>query len=226
MACALIAVAVGLVTYATDTLRELESDSIDARYRLRGEHGSPRSVALVHVDDVTFDELDEQWPFRRSLHARVIDRLRRAGASTIAYDVQFTEPTEAAEDNALIEAPARAGNVVLATTEADADGASNVLGGEEVLRSVGSRAGNAIIRQDAGGVLRRFPSEVDGLPGLAVVAVERDLGRRVSREGFEDGEAWIDYHGPPGTIAAHSFSAVLAGRVPAPAFAGKVVASC
>jgi len=77
LACVVIAVAVGVVTYATDTLRELESDSIDARYRLRGEQGSTRSVALVHVDDVTFDELDEQWPFRRSLHARVIDRLRR-----------------------------------------------------------------------------------------------------------------------------------------------------
>lgn len=223
LACVLIAVALGLVTYATDTLRELESDSIDARYRLRGEQGSTRSVAVVHVDDVTFDELDEQWPFRRSLHARVIDRLRRAGASTIVYDTQFTEPTEPEEDSALIEAVARAGNVVLATTEVDADGASNVLGGEEVLRSVDARAGNAIIRQDAGGVLRRFPFEVDGLPGLAVVAVERDRGRRVSREGFEDGEAWIDYHGPPGAIAAHSFSAVLAGRVPASAFAGKIV---
>ncbi|HEV2786497.1 MAG TPA: adenylate/guanylate cyclase domain-containing protein, partial [Solirubrobacteraceae bacterium] len=223
LACVLVAVAVGIVTYATDTLRELESDSIDARYRLRGEQGSTRSVALVHVDDVTFDELDAQWPFRRSLHARVIDRLRRAGASTIVYDVQFTEPTKAKEDNALIDAVARAGNVVLATTEVDANGSSNVLGGEEVLRSVRSRAGNAIIRQDAGGVLRRFPFEVDGLRGLAVVAVARDRGRRVSRDGFEDGEAWIDFHGPPGTVAAYSFSAVLAGRVPAPAFAGKIV---
>ena len=223
LACVLIAVSLGLVTYATDTLRELESDSIDARYRLRGEQGSARDVAVVQVDDVTFDELDEQWPFRRSLHARLIDRLRRAGASTIVYDMQFTEPTEPEEDSALIEAVARAGNVVLATTEVDADGASNVLGGEEVLRSVDARAANAIIRQDTGGVLRRFPLEVDGLRGLAVVAVERDRGRRVSREGFEDGEAWIDYHGPPGAIAAHSFSAVLAGRVPAAAFAGKIV---
>ena len=223
LACVLVAVAVGVVTYATDTLRELESDSIDARFRLRGEHGNPRGVALVHVDDVTFDELDAQWPFRRSLHARVIDRLRRAGASTIVYDVQFTEPTEAEEDNALIEAVARAGNVVLATTEVDADGSSNVFGGEEVLRSIGARAGNAIIRQDTGGVLRRLPYEVDGLRGLAVVGVERERGRPVSRDGFEDGEAWIDYLGPPGTVAAHSFSAVLAGRVPATAFAGKVV---
>lgn len=223
LACVLVAVALGLVTYATDTLRELESDSIDARYRLRGDQGSTRSVAVVHVDDVTFDELDEQWPFRRSLHARVIDRLRRAGASTIVYDMQFTEPTEAEEDSALIDAVARAGNVVLATTEVDADGASNVLGGEEVLRSVDARAGNAIIRQDTGGVLRRFPFEVDGLRSLAVIAVERERGRRVSREGFEDGEAWIDYHGPPGVVAAHSFSAVLAGRVPASAFAGRIV---
>ena len=35
----------------------------------------------------------------------------------IAYDVQFTEPTDAVDDNALINAIARARNVVLATTE-------------------------------------------------------------------------------------------------------------
>jgi adenylate cyclase len=224
LACALIAVALGVATNATDTLGELEKDSVDARYRLRGEHGEARRIALVHVDDVTFDELDEQWPFPRSLHARVIDRLRRAGAATIAYDVQFTEPTEVEEDNALIEAIGRAGNVVLSTTEVDAGGASNVLGGEEVLRSVRARAGSTIIHQDTGGVLRRFPFEVEGLRSLAVAAVERDRDRPVSREGFDGGgEAWIDFHGPPGTIAAYSFSDVLAGRVPGSAFRDRIV---
>ena len=55
----------------------------------------------------------------RSLHARVIDRLHAAGAREIVYDVQFTEPTVPAQDNALINAVGRApGKVVLATTEA------------------------------------------------------------------------------------------------------------
>jgi adenylate cyclase len=38
-----------------------------------------------------------------------------------------------------------------------------------------------------------------------------------------DNPAWIDFHGPPGTIKALSFSDVLRGRVPAKAFQNKVV---
>ena len=46
----------------------------------------------------------------------------RRARETIVYDVQFTEPTEADEDLALYDAVARAGNVVLATSETDGAG--------------------------------------------------------------------------------------------------------
>ena len=52
----------------------------------------------IRVFDV--DELDQT--------VRVADD----GANTIAYDVQFTEPTSPREDNALIRSVARAGDVV------------------------------------------------------------------------------------------------------------------
>ena len=82
----------------------------------------PSDIVVVAIDDVTFSDLDEQWPFPRSLHGGLIDRLREAGARTIAYDVQFTEPTTRREDNALIRAVAPRRNVVLATTEVDERG--------------------------------------------------------------------------------------------------------
>ena len=49
------------------------------------------------IDDSTFSDLGVQWPFKRSLHGRVIGRLHAAGAREIVYDVQFTEPTSAHE---------------------------------------------------------------------------------------------------------------------------------
>jgi CHASE2 domain-containing sensor protein len=60
----------------------------------------------------------------------VIDRLHADGASTIVYDVQFTEPSRLGprDDLALYEAIGRAGKVVLATTEVDARDQTNVLG--------------------------------------------------------------------------------------------------
>src|SRR5439155_2028864 len=103
-------------------LRGPELQTVDARFSLRGKQKPPPNIAVVQIDDVTFNALGVQWPFPRSLHARLIDRLRQAGTRAIVYDVQFTEPTTPKEDNALIDAVAHAGHVVLATTEVDAHG--------------------------------------------------------------------------------------------------------
>ena len=66
---------------------QLELQSVDARFSVRGTEDPPEDLVVVLVDDVTFDRLDEQWPFPRSIHGEVIDRLSRDGAAAIAYDV-------------------------------------------------------------------------------------------------------------------------------------------
>src|SRR4051794_40440465 len=126
-----------LVLTLVDPLGKIEADTVDARFAIRGPQAAPADIMLVRIDDASFDAIQERWPFRRSLHARVIDRLRRDGAKMIAYDVQFTEPSgdtdeDARQDNALIRAVGRAGDrLVLATTVANQRGEHNVLGGEE-----------------------------------------------------------------------------------------------
>ena len=184
---AVITAALWIGLHVGGALSVLELDSVDARFPARPDR-PPRDVAFVAVDDVTFDDLEQRWPFRRSLHARVIDRLTRAGARTIAYDVQFTEPTRIREDNALIEAVDRARRIVLATTEVDAKGRSRVLGGEELLAEIGAHSGNAILNQDEGGVQRTVPFSFDGLESFEVVATELATGRQVERSSFGDGE--------------------------------------
>lgn len=77
---------------------------------------------LVGIDGTTFSDLNTRWPFPRRWHARVIDRLHRAGARVIAYDLEFTGQTDTRDDNALIEAAGRAGNLVFAATAVDAQG--------------------------------------------------------------------------------------------------------
>jgi hypothetical protein len=47
----------------------------------------------------------------------------------IAYDEQYTEPTDTTDDNDLVLAVRRAGHVVLATTEVAAGGKTRILGG-------------------------------------------------------------------------------------------------
>ena len=208
---------IALTLWFGHLLRGPEIQTYDARFAIRGRESPPSNIAVVQIDDVTFNELHARWPFKRSLHGRVIDRLRRDGARTIAYDVQFTEPTVPREDGALLDAVASAGHVVLATTEVGTGGHTNVFGGDKVVREVGARAASALF---PGEVVRRVPYEVDGLVTFAVATAESYLRRRLP---LRKGSDWIDYYGPPGTIPTYSFSRVLRGKVPASAFRGKIV---
>jgi len=212
-----------LALWATDVLRSTDLETVDARFAIRGTHVAP-DVVVVGIDARTF-EVVRRFPFSRALHGRVIDRVRRAGARAIAYDIEFTEPSgDPAADDALIRAAERAPRIVLSTTEVGADGATNIFGGDDVLRSIGARAGSGNLPNDPGGVLRRFAYDDLGLRGLPVVAAELALGRAVPRKRFDsDGSAWIDFPGPPRTIRIVSFGDVLAGRVRAASLRGKVV---
>ena len=77
----------------------------------------PDDVAVVAIDDVTFYELERQWPFPRSMMGKAVDRLAELGAREIVIDIQYTEPSTEREDGALYDAIARAGGAVLATSE-------------------------------------------------------------------------------------------------------------
>ena len=212
-----------LVLALTDPLRQLELDTVDTRFSVRGSQAPPRDLVLVKIDDVTFGDLGVRWPFPRQMHAQVIDSLRRAGARVIVYDVQFTEPASNREDAALMDAVARArGRVVLATSEVDADGGHAVFGGQSTVRSLGARVGNASLPLDRDGVTRRFAAVVDRMPSLATAAVATAERRPVARDELA-GDHWIDFHGPPGAVPSVSFSDVFKGRVRPSRLRGKIV---
>ncbi len=218
---AAIAAGAGLVTYAVGTLNGVESATVDVRFSLRGAQ-RPQHLVVVAIDDKTFSDLRESWPFPRSLHARAIDRLTAAGAREIVYDIQFSEPTKLREDMALYDAVARSRRVILATTETDEHGHTNVLGGDENLARAHAVAAAANLPAERGGMIRHFGYRAVGIKTLAVAAAER-AGHAVSPSSFGGSGAWIDYRGPPGTIPTVSFSDLLAGRVSPSLLRGAVV---
>jgi adenylate cyclase len=218
------AVATGLTgvvvaAYAGGVFDGAELDTVDQRFQIRGSDGPPRDVVVVGIDDVTFGDLQERWPFPRSLHARAVNRLSDSGAKVIAYDIQFTEPTTLRDDNALISAVERADGVVLATTEVGPRGGSGVLGGDELLREIGARAANSNFVNDEDGAIRRLPYELDGLVSFSVAASEEFRDERLPlRSGFE----WIDFSGDPGTVDYLPFSRLLSGDFADGLFDGKI----
>ncbi len=218
---AAFAIASGLAGLLLEAWPGLEHATLDARFSVRGAQ-RPSGLSIVAIDDQTFSDLRLQWPFPRRLDARVVDRLREDGARAIVYDVQFTEPSDEADDTALYRAVAHAGNVVLATTEVDARGGTNVLGGDANLRRAHAVADAANLHADTGGAIRRYPFTLLGLKSLAAAAAAA-AGHPVSPRAFTRDRALIDFRGPPGTFPTASFADVLAGRAPRADFAGKVV---
>jgi CHASE2 domain-containing sensor protein len=204
---ALTGIALGAAAALTGGLAGLERDALRARFDLRGAE-RPGDVVVVAVDEPSFGRLGLQWPFPRRLHARAIDRLKAAGARTIVYDVQFTEPSTLAQDEALFEAVARAGNVVLVTTETDGRGQTNVLGGDANVRAARARVAASNLSPEPGGNVTRVPYAAGGLRSVAAT-----LGAGVTpRSAFAGDGARIDFRGPPGTIPTMSFADVVDGR--------------
>jgi adenylate cyclase len=217
----------GLLAYTVDLMRPLELAAVDARFSLRGQQPPPSGVVLVEIDPASTAELKLPERIPRRWHGRVIRRISEGAPKAIAVDLQFTEGTgpgggAGTDDELLALAIADAGNVALVTDAVNEYGESNVLGGEEVLRQLGARAGHSGFPGDSGNVVRRMVHAVDKLETLAIVAVEVATGRQVPASALGGESAWIDFHGPPGTIRTVSYADVLKGRAPRGLFRGKV----
>jgi len=121
------------------------------------------------------------WPWPRRYHAVVIDHLLAAGAKLIAFDVGFTQQTDAYDDNALIEAVDRDHNVVLATTAVAAGGQTGVLGGDTEQQKIGAHVGDATVRPDSQGVIRDMQHSYQGIDTFPWRSPRAPSGTRSAR---------------------------------------------
>jgi CHASE2 domain-containing sensor protein/signal transduction histidine kinase len=84
-----------------DRLRGLTPQAVDPR------------ILIVAIDDRSLQSLG-RWPWPRSVHADLLDRLSAAGAGRVLLDVIFSEPSPTpAHDRLLAQSLCRAGNVLL-----------------------------------------------------------------------------------------------------------------
>ena len=181
------------------------------------------TVVLVEVDGKSLRELDV-WPWVRSYHAKVLDRLIDAGAWSVAFDIDFSSRTVATQDRALADAIQRAsGKVTLPVFLRNGRdengnpvntfaGPSSIFGRNAMLASV-----NVILDPD--GKVRRYPTSEQWrgqtIPSLATqLAADPDT----SRPSF-----YVDYGIRPESIPRLSFVDVMNGRFERGMVDGKVV---
>ena len=108
----------GVLAILTPVGSQLEEDlGLSWLFHLRGAITAPREVVVVAIDKLSADQLGlprtpSLWP--RNLHARLIERLSKAGAQVIAFDLRFDTPSSVPEfDVELASAMSKAGNVVV-----------------------------------------------------------------------------------------------------------------
>jgi len=218
----LLAAGAGLVLQNKGPFRGLEHSSIDARFDVRGKQQPRKDVVIVALDDKSLAADGGRYPINRTHWAKAIEQLAKAGAKTIAVDIQFTEPSgDDDADNALFEAVSAAKpRVVLSTTEVDDSGQTAILGGGEALDESGAHPAISLMSPDSDGGLRHMRASVSGLETFPLVAARQQLGREI--KAWTDAR-WIDYPGPAGTFPRLSLSDVEAGNFPADAVRGKAV---
>jgi adenylate cyclase len=215
-------------------LESLETWSLDHLFELRGPRTPVAPVVIVSIDEASFQELNTQWPFPRAMHGVLIDKISAGRPVAIALDVIFDAPSSRgdADDEALGDAVARAGNVVVAAARFEEFGDGLLREGSNFPIPAIRRGAAAVapinLIQDRDGHVRRGPQKVrlgpDWFDGLDVV-----LARMLVRSGVAVAplpaarDVLINFRGSPGTFASTSYYRVLNGEVSPEVFRDKVV---
>lgn len=225
----------------------VENRARDLYFAGRRDTPALRTVAVVGFDQATLAHYGFKLRLDQREHARLVRRLKAAGARAVAFDFAFVEQGDAPGPTADFALACReAGNVVLGAVYSD-DGDRPVLQ-RPIPALAAAAAGLGVLYHplDVDSVIRRARLTFDTADGrglafalrawaVAEGVADGDLepgpGALAVRYGVEthripldaEGAMRIRYAGPPGTVPTYSFVDVVQGKVPDADLAGRVI---
>lgn len=170
-------------------------------------------ITIVAIDEESMAAVGRQWPWPRSLHARVLDRLREAGAGVVAFDLVFSEPSsDPSEDLAFARSIASFGNVVLAANLEYRETSSS----RQWIRTdplpmfvaAGAVPGLATVTTDPDGIQRRIPLSATAYWRTVLARLAEGHPGVIARMDATDRER-IRYLGGTGTFPYISYFRLL-----------------
>ncbi|HEV2611923.1 MAG TPA: adenylate/guanylate cyclase domain-containing protein [Noviherbaspirillum sp.] len=204
----------------------MEFKTFDFYTSLTAPRVAPVPVVILAIDEPTFQELQTQWPFPRRFHARVIERVLADGAAAIGFDVVFAEPSNRKDDEALANAIAGSGKVVLAASREMVESGNATIWTDvrpiQPLLDAGAIAGFAGVVPDDDFVVRWHEWRDDGFASRLAALGALHAGRLLPPNA---GTArMIEYAGPRGTFDTLSYyQALVPGLLPPGFFKDKIV---
>ena len=112
IALAWIAATGVFVLHQSGFLKNLEADSLDLAFALRGKLPTNPHIVIIEITDSDIASVG-RWPWKRSWHAAMAEALRVMGAGAIYFDIIFSEPSDEQDDALFEEALKRNKNVYL-----------------------------------------------------------------------------------------------------------------
>lgn len=186
-------------------------------------HRAPQpGVVVVTIDDASLQDIG-RWPWDRSEHASLIQRIADGRPAAIGYDVTFAEPQDALNDTVLAQAIQGAGVVVLPVETTMPETTVYPLA---AFRDAAATVGHVTLRPDMDGVVRRVARfETDQHGDAQRVFAEQVLRVAGILPTNVPGTVRIAYAGGQGWVASSYVSAadVLQGRVDAAVFTDALV---
>lgn len=210
--------------------------SYDWAYLVRPTVPPPPEVAVVFLDNKTYQNLHQQAAnFDRELITQFVDRMTEDGAKVVVLDIWYQLPRSLKKDTRLsdpsdqrlVEAVRRNGKVVLATVKEEQQ-RSDIGVYTEFLPFPALQAvayfGLSTVRHDDNNMVRSYVHGTLSQRGFAWVAAEL-AGSRWAKPGVEpNNELWLNYYGKTGTLTWFSFVDVIGTNAqPKGFFRGKSV---
>ncbi|MCM2329559.1 MAG: adenylate/guanylate cyclase domain-containing protein, partial [Lysobacter sp.] len=165
------AIAAGFALLATAAVlwlpawQSLERRGFDALTVLTAPGESTQPIVLVAINEESFEALKLRWPWPRSVHAQLLDRLAQGGAAVVAFDVLLADESDPKEDQAFADSIRRAGSVVLAADFTYAETQSARLWKRTeplaLFTDAGAVSGLATVPLDGDQFVRGIPPEPD-----------------------------------------------------------------
>jgi diguanylate cyclase len=178
-------------------------------------------VIVIEIDAKSIAQL-KSWPWPRRYHAQLVDALANLGVSTIAFDVDFSAPSNLADDMAFAEALKRfGGGAILATfsQRESSQGSSKIENLPISMFRDNAILASVNVLPDEDGVMRHYDygSVTAATPRPSIAAMV------ANHQGSINQSFRIDTSIDPNSIPTFSFVDVITGKVPRGQLVGKSV---
>ncbi|WP_334164878.1 putative bifunctional diguanylate cyclase/phosphodiesterase [Phenylobacterium sp.] len=202
-------------------LRPLDDGLADLRFRLL-ERPVSGTLATVEIDSASLQAAG-RWPWDRERYAVAIEKLQKAGAKVVAFDVDFSAPSDPQSDRRLQAAvEAHPGAVILPVfVQRSARGPDGVVVENAPLPALAAQSVLASVNVpvDPDGRVRRYPFALETRggprPSIGALLAEAPPGRA--------GTFLLDYGIRVEDVPHLSFEAVYQGRFDPAAVRGRSV---